>query len=110
MISKKRKSPDGTEVREPEKIVESEKEIAEEEILVVYEAPVATTPPPAASRKKWKTLYYCPVTDTGCPFYTVKEGFNDGTAAAHLSQVHKIRKQGMKPGDYKFRRVKTEIF
>ena len=97
---KKRKRPaDIKEVREPVKLVEKEKEL-DKEILVVYEAPV---------KKRYKTLYYCPVSDSGCTFFTMREGFKDSTAAGHLSQVHGIRKQAMKPGKYKFRIVKSEI-
>ena len=120
--SKKRKSPDIEEVLEPVKVVEKENE-SDEEIVVVYEAPVSSSPPPPVTTdpeavrrkaKKMRTLYYCPLPDPTnpeilCTFFTVKDGFNNGAAAGHLSKIHKKKKQNMVSG-LKFRKVKSEIF
>ena len=122
--SKKRKSPDVEEVPEPVKVVEEEED--DDEIFVVYEKPLVSSPSPSMSNdppavsvgrkaKKMKSLYYCPLPDPTnpeitCTFYVLKDGFNDGKAAGHLSKIHKIKKQDMVAGSNKFRRVKTEIF
>ena len=78
-------------------------------------APVIKTEPVALDSQR-KTQYYCPLMDpllkkTNCGFFTDKKGMKSGLAAKHLASVHKIRRTNeMKPEEYTFRKVKTEIF
>lgn len=57
------------------------------------------------------TLFFCPLTKTGCHFYTTKAGMEEGAAAKHLQNEHKVTGAEMRTapsGTYKFRRVKQE--
>jgi len=65
---------------------------------VKKEQPVNATP-------KTTSFYYCPFKD--CPFYATKEGMKKGLAALHLKDDHQIRAKDMKPGMYKFEKVKV---
>ena len=127
--SKKRKSLDIEEAGDSVKVVEVEVELAKEhekehekeqeiddddEIVVVYEAPVKAPvleTDPEGRRKKSNTLYYCPITN--CKFFTQKEGFKNSQkfkkVVDHLFKIHGIKKEDIKPGRYKFIKVKSEI-
>ena len=56
--------------------------------------------------QKGQTLFLCPVEN--CDFYTTKEGFKDNSVANHLKIDHKVTAADMKPGKYKFKKVKRE--
>merc|ERR1719158_9851 len=67
---------------------------------------------PDTNTNKTTTLFLCPM--DGCDFSTNKEGMlataqRAGKAAQHLKMEHKIRAVDMKPGMYKFNKVKYEI-
>ena len=54
---------------------------------------------------KLQSLYYCPISD--CSFYTSKEGMKNSKAALHMKNDHKIQAKDMKPGMYKFTKIKV---
>ena len=101
--------------KEQEMEQEKEQEIDDDdEIVVVYEAPVKAPvleTDPEGRRKKSNTLYYCPITN--CKFFTQKEGFKNSQkfkkVVDHLFKIHGIKKEDIKPGRYKFIKVKSEI-
>jgi hypothetical protein len=66
---------------------------------VVKEEPVPISIPKALS------FYYCPIPD--CSFYTTKEGMKKSQAALHLKNDHKIKAKDMKPGMYRFDKIKV---
>ena len=66
---------------------------------IVKEEPVPISTPKALS------FYYCPIPD--CSFYTTKEGMKKSQAALHLKNDHKIKAKDMKPGMYKFDKIKV---
>ena len=75
---------------------------------------VAVKREPVEQRIKRRTLFYCPLGDVddnslSCPYNTTKDGFTNGEAARHLKNVHKLRPKDMKPGMYKFNKVKIEL-
>ena len=75
---------------------------------------VAVKCEPVEQRIKRRTLFYCPLGDVddnslSCPYNTTKDGFTNGEAARHLKNVHKLRPKDMKPGMYKFNKVKIEL-
>ena len=51
------------------------------------------------------SLYFCPIPN--CSFSTSKEGMRTSKAALHLKMEHMIRAVDMKPGMYKFNKVKV---
>jgi len=55
-------------------------------------------------KPKPQSLYYCPISD--CRFFTDKAGMKTSEAALHLKNEHKIKAKDMKPGMYKFEKIK----
>ena len=53
-----------------------------------------------------QTLFLCPLPD--CTFFSSKEGMMAGLAARHLSQEHQIKARDMKPGVFRFTKLKGE--
>jgi len=50
------------------------------------------------------SMYHCPIND--CKFITTKEGMKNSEAAIHLKNEHGIKAADMKPGMYKFEKIK----
>ena len=48
--------------------------------------------------------YACPLPE--CAFLVNKEGMLEGKAAVHLRKVHSIKPKDMRPGQFKFRKIK----
>ena len=92
---------------------DDECEVILEKLVTRAPAPVIKTEPVLDSQRK--TNYYCPLMEpvlkkTNCGFFTDKKGMKSGLAAKHLASVHKIRRTNeMKPEEYTFKKVKTEI-
>merc|ERR1719312_403446 len=72
---------------------------------------VAIKREPVEHKVKKVTLYYCPLkmpgTQQECGFNITKEGFQNGVAAKHIQHKHKISAKDMKPGKFKFNKVKV---
>ena len=58
-------------------------------------------------KSKLVTLFLCPF--DGCDFSTDKEGMRTNRAALHMKIAHKIKAVDMKPGMYKFKKLKYEL-
>eukprot|EP00092_Neocalanus_flemingeri_P010852 GFUD01011685.1.p1 GENE.GFUD01011685.1~~GFUD01011685.1.p1 ORF type:complete len:399 (-),score=114.20 GFUD01011685.1:58-1197(-) len=71
--------------------------MAEQSVVKQETIPIPTTKP--------QSLYYCPISD--CSFYTNKEGMKNSKAALHIKNDHKIKAKDMKPGMYKFTKIKV---
>ena len=57
--------------------------------------------------KSGLTLYLCPVDE--CSFKVTREGFENGTAAKHLKNIHKVKATDMEEkGKFKFQKIKGE--
>jgi len=54
---------------------------------------------------KPQSFFYCPI--DGCTFSTTKTGMKTGKAAVHLKDDHEIKAKDMKPGMYKFTKIKV---
>ena len=96
-----------TEVEKETSVHRAAKQIKQENITIKSE-PFASAVPP----RKMVTMFLCPI--EGCDFSTNKEGMyataqRAGKAAQHLKMEHKIRAVDMRPGMYKFNKVKYEI-
>ena len=50
------------------------------------------------------SMYHCPISN--CKFITTKEGMKNSEAAIHLKNEHGIKAADMKPGMYKFEKIK----
>jgi len=50
------------------------------------------------------SMYHCPIIE--CKFITTKEGMKNSEAAIHLKNEHGIKAADMKPGMYKFEKIK----
>ena len=77
----------------------SPKQIKQEDIVVKQEL--------ASNSTKATSMYLCPMDD--CNFSTTKEGMKTSKAALHLKMTHKIRAVDMKPGMYKFSKIKCQL-
>ena len=84
------------EVKEPSMSV---KEIKQEDSVVKQEL--------ASNSTKATSMYLCPMDD--CNFSTTKEGMKTSKAALHLKMTHKIRAVDMKPGMYKFSKIRCQL-
>ena len=74
----------------------SVKHVKQEDVLVKQEL--------SSNAPKSLSVYLCPIPN--CNFSTSKEGMKTSKAALHLKKEHKIRAVDMKPGMYKFSKVK----
>merc|ERR1719508_316972 len=81
---------------EPTEQKPSVKHVKQEGILVKQEL--------SSNAPKSLSVYLCPIPK--CNFSTSKEGMKTSKAALHLKKEHKIRAVDMKPGMYKFSKVK----
>ena len=62
---------------------------------------------PSPKPKTGLTLYLCPVDK--CSFKVTREGFENGTAAKHLKDIHKVKATDMvEKGKFKFQKIKGE--
>jgi len=57
-----------------------------------------------AKKVKPISMYHCPIIE--CKFITTKEGMKNSEAAIHLKNEHGIKAADMKPGMYKFEKIK----
>ena len=62
---------------------------------------------PSPKPKAGLTFYLCPVDE--CSFKVTREGFENGTAAKHLKDIHKVKATDMvEKGKFKFQKIKGE--
>ena len=62
---------------------------------------------PSPKPKTGLTLYLCPVDK--CSFKVTREGFENGMAAKHLKDIHKVKATDMvEKGKFKFQKIKGE--
>ena len=67
---------------------------------------VGQSPPTGPRPAPGETLYLCPLQQ--CKFYTNKAGMLSGEAARHLCIHHQVRPADMRPGAFKFTKLKGE--